>query len=156
MHMHKVTHSWRQVPYTGAWAAIHSARGAWGYSALLNSRVRVRKSSLERLTAAISGGVVSAVALATGEPECRLDYDCWVRANSRISMDTTHSVCPFWSQKLFSLQSHQLLQDVFHIAVNDHSLSANSSTHCFSHVGQLGASDRCLRLLNFPIHQGNA
>ena len=54
------------------------------------------------------------------------------------------------------LQSHKLLQDIFHIAVNDHILSANSSAHCFKHVGQLGAFDRCLRLPNFSIHQGKA
>jgi len=33
-HMHRVTHSWRQKPYTlDRWAAIHSAPRAWGYSA---------------------------------------------------------------------------------------------------------------------------
>jgi len=40
------------------------------------------------------------------------------------------------------LQSHKLLQDVFHVAINDHSLSTNSSAHFYNHVGQLGASGR--------------
>jgi len=43
-HMHKVTHSWREMSYTlERWAAIHSARGAWGYGALLKGTSAVAR-----------------------------------------------------------------------------------------------------------------
>ncbi len=55
------------------------------------------------------------------------------------------------------LQSCELLHDVIHIVVHSHSLSADSSAHCFNHDGQpCRALDGCHRLLNSSINQGNA
>ena len=60
--------------------------------------------SSEHLAAAISGGVVTAAALAKAgarRAEMQIRLLLLVRASSHISMDMTYSVCPFWSQKRF-------------------------------------------------------
>ena len=83
-------------------AGCHGEVLDWVPVGVNNHQVSAKKrgGSSERLAAVISGRVVSAVVSrpVPGEQECRLDCDCWVRASSRISMDTTYSVCPFWSQ----------------------------------------------------------
>jgi len=39
MHMHRLTHSWRQMPYT----RVVGSRGAWGYGVLLKGTSAVTR-----------------------------------------------------------------------------------------------------------------
>ena len=76
-----------------------------------------------------------------GEQECRSDYDCWLGRVvafqwTRLTL-FVHSGHP---NDPLAFAKPQASPRCFHIAVTDHSLSANSSAHCFKHVGQLGAS----------------
>ena len=117
-----------------------------------NHQVSAKKGreerSSERLPAAISGRVVSAAALARAGARSRnADYIMIVGLGRVVNFNGHDLLCLsiLVTKTIHTpLQSHKLLQDVFHIAVNDHSLSANSSAHSFKHIGQLGAFDRCL------------
>ncbi len=92
-----------------------------------------------------------------GSQKIRLRLFC-LRASNRIPIPRLLSLSILVSNTInFPLQSHELLHDRIHIAVNSLSLNADHSSHCFNHDGQpCEALDSCSRFLNSSITQGKA